>query len=256
MQAEQAVKEILVKHFMETKSRNARFSMRAYAKKVGVTQSALSEIFSGQRSITAKMALKIMNGVCLEPYKIEEIMQSFSKRREKQLQQLTYQSLTMDTYHLISEWYYFALLSLAETQDFQCDPKWISQRLGITVAQINQAVDRLEKLALIEVDPETKKWKATGVRLRIDPGIATAALKYANRENLELAAVALESTQFEERDFTAMTLCFDQSRMEEAKRRIKEFRESFAADMESKNKNEVYKICIQLFPLTKQRKIK
>lgn len=255
MQAEEFVRDLLTMEFLGFQAKNPHYSMRAYSKKVGLAQSAISEIIGRQRKITAKMALKIMTGLNLSPDKITEVLAAYnSKKSPTELQNSPLQkfkTLNIDQFHIISDWYHFAILSLAETKNFKSDPVWIAKRLGIAEAQAEKAISRLLRLEMLERDPKSKKLKATGIQYQVDPGIATAALKKACRENLDLSSEALESTRFEERDFTAMTLCFDPDRMVEAKRLIKSFRAKFMQQMESKQKKEVYKLCVQLFPLTK-----
>jgi uncharacterized protein (TIGR02147 family) len=160
-------------------------------------------------------------------------------------------SLDMDTFFMISDWYYFAILSLAETEGFVGTEKSIAKRLGLSETVVGEALERLLRLDMLERDPKTKKLRVTGEQFEAMSAVTTPALKKANHQNLELAQKALDETQFEERDFTAITLCFDPERMEEAKKLIKNFRRNFCKTMESKNKKEVYKLCLQLFPLTK-----
>ncbi len=242
MTAEQNVRHILLKEFLDRQARNPQFSMRAYSKKVGVTQSAISEILSGKRKVTTKMGIKILGGLGLAPDVIENLINSLNGKSSTDV---TFKALDIDTFHLISDWHYFALLSLSETCTFKNEAKWIAKRLNISESKANEAIERLTRLGFLK-----ENGVATGIQYQVDPGIATPALKKAHRQNLEIASNALETTKFEERDFTAITLCFDPDRMEEAKLLIKEFRKQFSDLMESDQKKEVYKLCVQLFPLT------
>lgn len=240
------IRLILLEEFVGAQSRNPNYSMRAFAKKIGVNQSAISEILSGKRPITKKSAEKILSGLDLNPLEIAKIFQGELKNKQ------IFKSLDMDTYHLIADWYYYGILSLAETDDFQSSPTWISKRLGINEKIVAKAIDRLLKLDLLERDAKTKKLKPTHEQLEASSDVAKPAFKKACKQNLELAQKALEEGEFEERDFTAMTLCFDPDRMEEAKKMITNFRRNFAKAMESKKKKEVYKLNVQLFSLTKR----
>ncbi|MGE3610576.1 MAG: TIGR02147 family protein [Bacteriovoracaceae bacterium] len=246
MSTEVQIRQILLNEFLKAQAKNPQFSMRAYSKKVGVTQSAISEILSGKRKITAKMGIKILSGLGTAPDELESIISKLSDKSEKK----SFKSLDMDTFHLISDWHYFAILSLLETKNAKSSPSWIAKRLGISETKTTEALSRLLRLELIQ--KEGKNFKATGIQYQVDPGIATPALKKAHRQNLELASDALESTTFEERDFTAITFCFDPDRMSEARSLIKEFRKKFSDLMEEKEKKEVFKLCVQLFPLTKK----
>lgn len=242
------VKILLFEELASAQARNPHYSMRAYAKRVGIPQSAVSEILSGKRSLTQKYAHKILNAFSKSPAEVQSFYNPESEN------QGTYRSLDMDTYHLIADWHYFAILSLAETADFRSSGSWIAQRLGISESLAREAIERLTKLDLLQYNSKKNKLSVTGESLAIASEISKPALKKACRQNLELATEALEETDFSERDFTAITLCFDLDRMDEAKKMIKNFRRNFSKAMESKNKKEVYKLSINLFPLTKVRK--
>lgn len=246
MNAEIEIRHILLNEFLAAQAKNSQYSMRAYSRKVGITQSAISEILSGKRKITTKMGIKILSGLGVSPDTFQRIV---SRMQDKKSENREFKPLDVDTFHLVSDWHYFALLSLAETKDFKSSADWIAKRLGISKVKAEEALERLTRLGMIENDEEGIK--ATGVQYQVDPGIATPALKKAQRQNLEIATKALETTKYEERDFTAMTLCFDPDRMNEAKALIKEFRKQFSDIMENGEKKEVYKLCVQLFPLTK-----
>lgn len=240
------VKLILLEEFVDRQSRNPSFSMRAFSKKIGISQSAISEILSGKRPITKKSAEKILIGLDRNPSEVSEIINLEKENKD------TFRTLDMDVFHTISDWYYYAILSLAETEDFQSSEEWIAKRLGIPLSLCKEAIDRLIKLELLKRLPKTKELKPTYEQLEAISEISRPALKKASRQNVELAGIALDQTEFKERDFTAITLCFDPERMDEARKMIKNFRRNFCKAMESKKKKEVYKLTLQLFPLTKR----
>ena len=240
------VRLILLEEFVGIQARNPSYSMRAYAKKIGVAQSAISEILSGKRPLTRKSAEKILKGLDKNPQEIFAICQSEIQNVQP------FKAIDLDTYHLIADWHYYAILSLAETEDFQSSNQWIAKRLGISLKVATDAVALLLRLDMLERNPKTNSLSATGEHFEAISAIANPALKKACRQNLDLAQKALDETQFEERDFTAITLCFDPEKMVEAKKIIKNFRRNFCKVMESKKKKEVYKLTVELFPLSKR----
>lgn len=241
-------KEILLGDLLNIQARNPSYSLRAYSKRIGISHSALSEMISGKRPITIKAAQRILQGLDKSPEQIHQII-NYSNNS---VSGGKFKSLDMDTYHLIADWYYFAILSLTETDGFKSSEVWIAKRLGISTKIAKEALQRLQNLGLIERDSKTKEIRPTGEQFEAVSEVAKPALKKASRQNIELALKALEETQFSERDFTAITLCFDPERINEAKDQIKKFRREFCKSMESKKKKEVYKLTVALFPLTKE----
>ncbi|WP_216635927.1 TIGR02147 family protein [Bdellovibrio bacteriovorus] len=243
------IRLILLEEFVKAQARNPSYSMRSYSKKIGVSQAAVSEVLSGKRPLTAKTAQKILSGLDKSPAEIAGLLEA-----QERPQASKYKSLDMDTFHLISEWHYYAILSLAETKDFKGTAPWIAERLGLSKKLTEEALERLLRLGMLEKSKVTGEVRTTGEQFEAISEIATPALKKANRQNIELITDALESVPVERRDFTAMTLCFDPDRLNDARKMIKNFRRDFTRVMESGKKKEVYKICIQLFPLTGRAK--
>ncbi len=241
------IKLVLLEEFASAQARNPNYSMRAFAKKIGISQAAISQILADKRPVTKKCAEKILRGLDKTPAELSEILHPESDSN------LSFKAIDMDTYHTIADWYYFAILSLAETRDFQSSTRWIAERLGISEKRAAEAISRLQRLDLINRDPKSKKLVPTGMQFEAVSAIANPALKKACRQNIELAQSALETTEFVERDFTAITLCFDPDKMDVAKKMIKNFRRNFCKVMEKSPKKEVYKLSVQLFPLTKKR---
>jgi uncharacterized protein (TIGR02147 family) len=245
------VRFILLEEFVKAQAKNPYYSMRAYSQKLGIAQSAVSEILAGKRPITKKTAKKILEGLDKDPDQVSNLLESVESGQTQK-----YQTLDMDTFHVISDWFCFAILSLSETKDFQSSESWIAERLGISQNDAASAIAKLLRLQLLEKDTRTGRLTSTGQQFEAVSAIANPALKKANRQNLDLASNAFETIALSERDFTAITLCFDPNRMEDARKMIKAFRRNFNRVMESGHKKEVYKLCIQLFPLSKKRGLK
>jgi len=163
-----------------------------------------------------------------------------------------YKDLPLDSFHVISDWYHFAILSLMDIKDFEPTSEWISKRLGITLYQADEAVTRLIRIGLIEVSARGR-WKSTGRNIQTPSDVASVALKKSHRQSLEQAISALQEVPLEKRDITSMTMAIDSRRLPEAKKLIKKFRQRLAAFLEGGSADEVYNINIQLIPLTKQR---
>lgn len=239
------VRFILLEEFVKSQTKNPHYSMRAYAARVGIGQSAISEILAGKRPITQKTAEKILHNLNINPQQIAEIV----KRDENDAVD-SFQQLDMDTFCLIADWYYYAILSLAETEDFDGSVRFICKRLSLSEKIATDAVERLIRLGMLKKNTKTGLILSTGQQFAALSKFANAALKKANRQNLELATEALDKIEHEHRDFTAITLCFDTRRMDDARKMIQNFRRQFCRVMETGHKKDVFKLCIQLFPLT------
>ena len=240
----------LNRKFVEKRTRNPRYSLRAYAKSLQIGPAALSEILRGKRKISPKMALKVGSKLNLPPslllrYREDAENPASSQARLKR----PFSSLTIDQLHMISDWHYFAILSLAETVDFKEDLDWIGTRLGIDRMDAELAVDRLLRLGNLR--RELDGLLPTGEQLATPDGIPHILIRKSHFQNLKLAKESLVHDSVKVRDFTAMTMAIDPDRLQEARRRIRNFRRKLCEFLEGGEKKEVYKLCLSLFPLSR-----
>jgi uncharacterized protein (TIGR02147 family) len=161
----------------------------------------------------------------------------------------------MDQYHLISDWYSFAILALAETEGFRDSPAWVAKLLKIKIPEAAKALQRLERLDLMTRD-KTGHLVTTGEQLATSTDTANLYLRKSHHQNLELARQSLDLDPVERRDFSSMTMAIDPQKLPQAKAMVQDFRRKLCAFLESGKKKEVYKICIQLFPLSDKGDLK
>lgn len=251
VQSQAEIRRLLFKDFEEARLKNPGYSLRAFARRLRLAPSALSEILSGKRPISVRVAEQIAERLAWAPDVRERVVRTYlGSRRKTTPHRRESIALDVDQYHAISEWYHFAILSLAETRGFRSDARWIGCRLGISADIALAAVERLLRMGLLNQE-KNGRWAATGKSYATTDGIVNLALRKSHQRNLELAKASLETDPIDRRDFTAMTMVADPAKLPEAKRRIREFRDELSAFLEDGDKSEVFKICLQLFPLTK-----
>ncbi|MFZ3230908.1 MAG: TIGR02147 family protein [Pseudobdellovibrio sp.] len=240
--------------------RNPAFSLRAFAKKLQLSPSALSEIISGKRKISKKMAQRLVERMCLNPIESESILGFFNTKStnqenttksklQKYRKNLNFLKLSADQFNIISEWQHFAVLSLMETKNFISDLSWISKRLSITTSELQKTLLRLSDLNLIS--KKNNKLIPTNTPLITTDNVTNLAVRKSHYADLDLAKKALDEVSVEDRDFTAITLAVDKSKLAEAKKMIREFQDSLTLFLEDGKKDEVYKMTFYMYPLTR-----
>lgn len=241
--------------------KNPSYSLRALARKLKLPASALSEVMSGKRRVSRKAAEKIADRLLLDPEKRNEVLSSIPATRKRRASQIEAQpadlksvQITMDHFRSISEWYHFGILSLAETRGFKSDAQWIANRLGLSKATVQQAIERLLRLQMLRRD-EHGELKVTGESYSSPDGTADISLRKGHAANLELARKSLENDPVSIRDFTAITMAIDPAKLPEAKKMIRIFRDQLCAHLNSGETTEVYKFCMQMIPLTHSEEV-
>ena len=141
-------------------------------------------------------------------------------------------------------------MNLIHTKNFINKPSWIADRIGLPKKKVIVSIVTLKRLKIIEEVNGSLSRKHSNYRTSDD--IKNIALKKSHHETLQLASNALDFYSIELRDFTWPTLPFDLKKIKEAKEIIRKFQDEFMElTQENAEFSEVYRLSIQLFPLTK-----
>lgn len=203
------------------------------------------------------MAYKVLSALNVSPQELDRLLSKIESSRSKKSRTSSrksnseYMQLDLNRMYVVLDWYYFAIVSLAQTEDFREDPEWIAKRLGIKRATVLSALRRLEQVGLLVRNKKGELVDAS-TNFSTPSDIPDYAIRKRHQQHLELASESLESDEVFERDFSSMTIATTREKLKEAKVRIKEFRRNLCAFLESDEKEDVFLLNIQFFPLTKK----
>ena len=240
--------------------KNPKYSLRAFAKVLGLESSALSKILAGKRSVSREMLKRFAQKLALSPKDLKTFEANLSETRGRPRAgeetpinaALNYQQLALDHFQIISEWYHFAILELTAIEGFQPSYAWVARTLGISVSEARAAVERLERMEMLEITDDGKWIDRAGNLTNIAaPDFSAAALRKMQTQFLAMAIDAIEGVSPELRDNTGMTMAIDRAKIPEAKKRIAKFRRELCAYLQSGKKDSVYQIGIALYPLSR-----
>lgn len=241
--------QILVQKFEEARQRNGRWSKRAFAKKLGLSSGALSEIMAGKRALSAQAKKKLAGKLQLSP---KEQIEFFDDELPSHLRQkkIEYFQLSSDQFHLIADWWHYAILNLTQTKGFQPLPSWIAKRLGLPIKIALEAWERLFRLKHLE-KAETGKVVRKYPRLETNDGLFDLSIQKSHLENAHLIETSILEVPVHLRDHTSMTLVLNKKDIPKAKEMIRLFQDQLSDEIEKYPGEEVYRLSISLFPLTK-----
>jgi uncharacterized protein (TIGR02147 family) len=256
MREQLAIQRILQSRFAGLRAKNPAYSIRAFSKRVGISAGTLSLILLGKRSISKKLADKISRNLMLDPQERAEVLDQFPQSRKAATRAQdsvdpSYLQLSADQFHVVSDWYYFAILNLIEIEGFQNDSAWIAGRLGLPVSTIQAALERLNRLEMIQEDAQGKLTRVAP-RYRTTDDVANLSLRKSHHQTLDLAKESLDRDSVDIRDFTWLVLPMDTRKLTEAKTLIRKFQDDLLETLgQNARPDEVYRLGIQLFPMTR-----
>lgn len=253
----------LSSEFEGRRLRNPNYSLRAFARDLGLAAPKLSEILRGKCGLSELSARRLATELALSEKEaiifINQVIVKHSRskaEREKALKVLdslkehhTFDEIALDAFKIIADWYHFAILELTEVEGFRSNVSWIAKRLNLTNKVTKEAIDRLFDTGLL-AKKSNGDWYQTEAILATPSGIPSSEIKKHHRQILAKADDALINVPINERDFSSTTFAVSESQLEEIQKEIKEFRRKLAKKInQSKNKERVYCLSIQFFPL-------
>ncbi len=257
-------RHMLKQEFENRKSKNQSYSLRAFALHLNVSASFLSQVLTGKKCLSYDRAHRVLknfkwsykksqlflNLVQMEGSKDQDAIERIAKQA-RALSEIDFVDVNADQFQLISKWYHFALMELTQLQDFSEDPLWISEKLGITVDEAQEVIDRLLRIGLLKRENnQLKKPQTYGVG-----SVPSEAIQQFHSEHLIKASEALKNQNFTERDFTGQTIALNKSKIQEVKELIWEFQNKMSQYYSNeKDCNSVYHVAIQLYRLDHEHK--
>jgi uncharacterized protein (TIGR02147 family) len=245
--------------------RNPRYSTRAFAKALDIDVASLSRILSGKQIPSYKICESVFSKLELSPAAQKKFLNSVAaKQKATGLKRIApafknlgasseeRRDLTADIWRVIADWYHGAIMELTFTKDFNSDPKWISQQLGISEVEVKLAIKRLTRLELLE-SKEGILTKTVEQVSSADKSITSSAHKRLQKQVLKKAVDSLENDNIEIRNMTSMSMAVDPQKIPQAKKMIQNFSRELCAYLESGKRTQVYQLGVCLYPISKNQ---
>lgn len=239
---------------------NANYSLRAFAGKLKVPASTLSEVLNRKAGLSLAKAKQIsanLNLSDIEQDYFVTLVESFHARSKRdrelakirllKLQKTRAKKLDAGTWQVISNWYHAGILELSKVQGFQSEPQWIAKTLGISPKEARQACDRLLRLGILRLDG--KNLRPTGLWLLKSPEeIPSDTIKQFHVTLLKKAAEEIYKQPIDRRNYSSLLMAISNEKLPEAKKLIAEFNQKLSTLMTSaSDRDSLYCFSTQLF---------
>ena len=229
------------------------FTLRRFASEAGLSSGALSELLSGKRPLSFKLALRISDRLNLSRKSRAQWLSTLvqQERSEEEIvdtpEKRLRHRLDRQSFHLISEWYYYAILSLSEVEGACADSAWIARRLGLSAARAKDALRQLERMGIIEI--KDGRYTQTKASLTTSHNVPSRALRRVHSQLLQKAELANHGLPATHRHLSSITMATSRERLLDAQDRIRVFQRELCRFLEDGPKERVYTLAVALFPL-------
>jgi len=255
---------LLKNELLQRQRKNPSYSLRSFARDLKVSQSFLSQVLSFKRKLGDEKAIIIADKLKFKSVQkrlfLSLIRRDLSKSSQSQeilnseIVDLLKKSpkfavLSEDTFNIVADWHYFAILELTAIKNFKSNVEWVARRLNIPVSVAQTAVERLLRVGLLE--SHNGCWRKVE-RDYIFENVPSHAIRRHHRQTLDLAHLALQQQRLSEREFFTISMPMDPKYVAKAKEAISEFSKKLMSEMQESEPKSVYKLAIQFFRLDKE----
>lgn len=255
MEAKQAYYLSKLKEDLSLRQRqNSRYSLRAYARDIGVHPATLSQVLKEKRPLPLKDSTTVIARLNLGPKERTLFMESLLKGKcgldQIKIDDSDERFMLDESHHkVVAEWEHYAVMELYNLSEAECSVEYICRRFGISATRAEVVLHNLLTCGLLKLTEDGKIEKVhTSVRTTED--VVSQALKDSHKEALKMGAEKLDEIEVALRDFSSLTVALDPKKLLEAKTVIREFRQKMAALLRDGDKTDVYQLAIQFYPLT------
>jgi uncharacterized protein (TIGR02147 family) len=234
---------------------NPQYSLRAYARDLGVHPGTLVKVIKGDRPLPVKVSKLVLDKLKLGPKDRTLFMESLL-RRKTNIDNIKIDPLDMrfivdeSNYKVIAEWEHFAVTDLFDLPGFEATTEDVAKRFAIPLNRAEVVVHNLILSGLLTMDAEGKLTRVHG-DVKTAEDVKSQALKESHIETMKMGINKIEEIEVEFRDFSSMAVGVDLEQLPEAKTIIREFRQKMSALLRNgSNKTDVFQLAIQFYPLT------
>lgn len=243
--------------------RNPAYSLRAFARDLGVSASRLSEITTGAHAMSLATGAKVAKALGFEAARaahftdlVEAECSRSPKKRCAASERITaylateaaFEKLRVDAFHVISDWYHLAIVEATKVADFDGTAAWLAERLGIPTQTAKHAVDRLIRIGMLRADGETLT--ASKPHYQVMANIPSKAVHSFHKQILERAYAAVDKQAVALRKIEALITTIPATQVPEFKQHIEDFIEQMSAKFrQATPKEAIYCLSLQFFQL-------
>lgn len=251
--------QCLIDDFDQRKSRNSRYSLRAYARDLSLDVSQISKFMAQKRLPTLEIGQAIAAKLGLVGRVAKEFRESIAQARIHQAMGSDPKAeeeifeFEQDLVEVVGSLVHYQIMELTFVNGFKSEPKWIAKRLGATAIEVQEAIARLLRLGLLERRDGSLCKTNHHIQVR-DRSRTTPALRELQKEILREASNALQNVPIEQRHAIGMTMAISEEKLPIAKKLMDEFLFKLCDVLEDGTRDRVFQLSMHLFPVDQKER--
>lgn len=245
--------------FQTRRARNPNYSLRAFARDLGLAVSTLAEVQKGKYGLSPSRALEVAAKLNLSKHQSEHfadlIAAQFARTEEqRQMAQAAVekrianfvQEVSLDSFKVISEWHHMAFLELMDLEKHHLDKSRYAKKLGVEEKVIEDSLERMARLGLIELTETSVK--PTSHFTSVNNNYNSEAIRSFHKQIIEKALYAIERQDNDKREVSSTLFSVKREDFPAARKALLDFRREFASRFgTTENADDICSLNIQFF---------
>lgn len=252
-------REFLRDELKRRAERNARYSLRAFARDIGLSFSRLSETLSSTAGISLTsgqiIAQKLkmtyvekeyfLNLIAARHGRTPELRRQARRRVSQYKAKKIFIRLRENQKEMLLKWYYVPLVELLAIKK----TGEISRILGISEEEVVASALFLEEIGQITRN-DRGTWRKINTFQKIESPTPATAIRQFHRDVLKRGAAAMEAQPIEKRKYLSSYFCVQKENIAEARLDLERLNQEFLKKYTAqKDADAVYVFSVQLFGL-------
>jgi uncharacterized protein (TIGR02147 family) len=255
--------DILSLHFASRRERNPRYSLRAFARDLGVAPSTLSEVMAGKSLLSRMTAHKIGTRLGLAGPDLEllcdaadaahprsAMIRTRARRRLARRPRLSTGRwrVVRDELAFVTSWKHIAIMEMLDLDGPPPTLARVRERLRMDPVAWEQTLGQLERLGLVRIAGD--RLEKTDTNFTTTHDVPSEAIRRLHDQLLAKARSTLHSEPVERRLFNSLILAVPSKRLPAVAQRLRELCRELNDQMATEaGTDEVYCLGVQFFPL-------
>jgi hypothetical protein, TIGR02147 len=258
-------RKFLRDELLRRQSKNRSYSLRAFARDLGMSSSRLSEILNGKVGVSETRAAVLAERLQLsledrdlfvDLVESEHARSSILRAAASERVKARFANVPVikeEEMNLMSDWHHLPLLELISLKNIEHTPEAFAQKLNLDVKTVEESLALLERLGYLQ--KQDGQWLVTEPTFTTSNNIPSPAIKRYHTQMLEKSREALLHQEPSERDFTSMVFAMDSEQLEYAKKKMRDFRRTLVQELDAfPRKDKVYYLSMNMFSLTEEQR--
>lgn len=262
--------EFISDRFEEIKARNSGYSLRAWAKSLGMkSHGPLHAILRKQRKIPKNLVIPLIKTLKLDKQEAKyfELLVDLSRAKKPEEIEFYQDKLAklspvplreihdLEAYKYLTDPIHFTVAEMTQLKNFNDSPAWIKKSLRVNqnMRDLDVIIERLRNLGIVEKkkDKYLKPVQHLYTKLEVSSEVVQNYHKFCSR----LAIDQISQQEVEEKEFNALCFNIKKKDLPQIKEQIRDFVNKLVEDFEASSHqgDETYQLNVQFFSLTKSK---